>query len=145
MTRLNSALCVVLAIAWLSAFATNTSAQDAAVKALITKLSDADNKVRSNAATELRELLASDSGARTNNRGRRYWEERLRQVKPGMKHQDVQRLLPPVDNSRAEVFSGGTGFRQWRLDDYWNVVVHYYYPDSVHEARAELRRRAREI
>ena len=53
----------------------SASAQDDAVKALIAKLSDVDSDIRANAATNLRKLLASDEGARTNNRGRLYWED----------------------------------------------------------------------
>jgi hypothetical protein len=121
------------------------SAQDDAVKALIAKLSDVDVDVRANAARELRRLLASDDGARTNNRGRLYWEERLNQVQPGMTHDEVKRLLPPIETNIMEIWSGGTGNRGWRLDDYWTVVVHYNYPDSVHEMRPSLRRGARAV
>ncbi len=123
----------------------NTNAQDATVTSLLEKLSDIDNDVHANAATELRELLASDAGARTNNRGRLYWEERLSKVKPGMTHDEVQQLLPPADEGVAESWSGGSGYKQWRLDDYWNITVHYNYPDSVHEMRPTLRRHAREV
>ena len=66
-------------------------------------------------------------------------------MKPGMTHEEVKRLLPPADTRVSEMWSGGTGNRQWRLDDYWMVVVHYYYPDSVHEMRPSLRRHAREV
>lgn len=121
------------------------SAQDDVVQALIAKLSDVDSGIRASAAENLRKLLASDAGARTNNRGRLYWEERLNQVKPGMTHDEVKRLLPPADTTGAEMWSGGTGNRQWRLDDYWTVVVHYYYPEIVHEMRPSLRRHAREV
>jgi hypothetical protein len=144
MTRQVPVLTLLLITLLLSAMATSTLAQDATVKALIAKLSDGDNDVRSKAAAELRQLLAGDSGARTNNRGRLYWEERLRQVKPGMKHDDVQRLLPPTGKSLMEVWSG-TGNRQWRLDDYWTVLAYYNYPDSVHDWTPTLRRRAREV
>ena len=104
------------------------------VENLIVKLGDMDSQARSAAAAELRQLLAGDFGARTNNHGRPYWKERLQQVKPGMTHEVVQRILPPVDKHISEVWSGGTGNRHWRLDDYWVVVVHYNYPDSVHES-----------
>jgi hypothetical protein len=132
-------------ILFASLVGTNASAQDETVKALITKLSDTDSAVRANAAAELRKLLASDAGARTNNHGRLYWEERLTKVKPGMKHEEVERLLPPADDSISEHWSGGTGNRGWRLDDYWTVVVHYNYPDSVHEMRPSLHRRAQAV
>jgi hypothetical protein len=125
--------------------ATNAPAQDATVRALIEKLTNTDSDVRATAAADLRKLLASDAGARTNNHGRLYWEERLRQVKPGMKHDDVQRILPPADNSVMEAFSGRSGNRIWRLDDYWTVLVYYNWPDTVHEWAPTLRRRAREI
>lgn len=134
----------LLATIVLSAISTSASAQDATVKALIEKLSNTDSDVRATAAAELRKLLASDAGARANNHGRLYWNERLNQVKPGMTHDEVKHLLPPADNSIAETWSG-TGNRHWRLDDYWTVTVHYYYPDSVHEMRPSLDRRARAV
>jgi antitoxin component YwqK of YwqJK toxin-antitoxin module len=137
--------CFVMLAAFLRVVA--ASAQDDVVKALIARLSDADSDIRANTARNLRKLLASDEGARTNNRGRLYWEARLNQVKPGMTDDEVKRLLPPADASASGVgtWSGGTGNRQWRLDDYWMVVVHYYYPDSVHETPPSLRRHAREV
>jgi hypothetical protein len=123
------------------------SAQDDAVRALIANLADVDSDIRADAATNLRKLLASVDGARTNNHGRLFWEELLNQVLRGMTHDEVQRLLPPADASvlGIEDWSGGTGNRQWRLDDYWTVLVHYYYPDRVHEMRPSLRRHAREV
>jgi antitoxin component YwqK of YwqJK toxin-antitoxin module len=129
--------------AWLAA--ASASAQDETVTALITKLSDVDSEIRANAAAELRKLLTSDAGARTNNHGRLYWVDRLNQVKPGMTHDEAKRLLPPTHDNIMEAWSGGTGNRTWRLDDYWTVTVHYYYPDSVHEMRPSLHRRARAV
>ena len=120
-------------------------ANDQVVAELLGKLADPDSQVRSDAAAELRRLLAGDFGARTNNHGRLYWEERLRQVKPGMKHEEVLRILPPVDKDISGNWSGGTGNQHWRLDDYWVVGVHYFYPDIVHEMRPTLNRRARDI
>lgn len=125
--------------------ATAASGQDDTVKRLIGELANVDGAVRDGAAAKLRELLASDKGARTNNRGRLYWEERLNQVQAGMSHEEVKRLLPPADASVSEGWSGGSGNRQWRLDDYWMVNVYYYYPDRVHEMRPTLRRQAREV
>ncbi len=119
-------------------------ANDEIVSTLVAKLGDTDGNVRADAAAELR-LLADDFNARTDNHGRLYWEERLRQVKPGMKHEEVLRILPPVDENVAGAWSGGTGFQQWWLDDYWVVSVSYYYPGIVHDMRPTLRRRARQV
>jgi hypothetical protein len=141
MTRLISFLVLTLTVVLP---AIGVSGQDETVKSLVAKLSDVDDDARCKAAEELRKLLASDAGARTNNRGRLYWQERVGQVKPGMTHEEVERLLPPADSSAdgMEHWSGGSGNRGWRLDDYWTVTVYYHYPDKVHEMRPSLHRRA---
>jgi hypothetical protein len=120
-------------------------ADDKIVADFVAKLANVDGDLRAGAAAELRRLLAGDFNARTNNHGRLYWQERIDQVKPGMKHEEVLRILPPVDKQISGQGSGRWHNRQWRLDDYWVVLVNYNNPDTVHEARASLDRRAREV
>lgn len=141
MTRL-----LYLLLLFAALVATEALAQGAAVSSLIEKLADVDSDVRSNAAAELRKLLASDVGARTNNHGRFYWQELVDQIKPEMTHDEVRRLLPSVDDNFPELWSGGGGSKQWRLDDYWTVNVYYYGdPIRVHEMRPSLHHRVRTV
>jgi hypothetical protein len=143
MTQQSSILTPLIATMLLSTISSTVLAQDITVKELISELSDTEGNVRADAAAELRKLLASDKGARTNNHGRLYWQNRVDQVKPGTTDDEVKRLLPSTDTHIMESWSGGTGNRLWRLDDYWTVVVHYYYPDRMHEMRPSLHGRAR--
>lgn len=120
-------------------------ADDKLVNDQIAKLSSPDVGQRLSAAEELRRLLVGDFNATTDNRGRQYWEERLNLVKPGMTHEAVLRVLPPVDKNMSGAGSGQTHNKSWRLDDYWVVIVHYNNPDVVHEMRPSLSRRVRAV
>jgi hypothetical protein len=115
-------------------------------------LADPSQTVRDAAAAEIREALAADPAARTNDHGHEYWDDRLRQIKPGMKHAEVMPLLtaedrPLTDEERliTHLASGGTNNLSMRLDDYWTVNVYYYNPDVVHEMPPQLTRRARNV
>ena len=135
----------IVSVVGLFGMASGALADESRVKDQIAKLASRDSTERSAAAAELRRLLAGDFDAVTNNRGRLYWEERLRQVKPDMKHEEVLKILPPVDKNISGNWSGGTGNQHWRLDDYWTVGVHYHYPDVVHEMRPQLQARVRDV
>jgi hypothetical protein len=62
-----------------------------------------------------------------------------------MKHDEVLRILPPVDENISGNGSGQSHNLQWRLDDYWTVTVYYNNPDLVHEMGPTLNRRARAV
>jgi hypothetical protein len=105
---------------------------------LVAALSDPSNEARALAAASLRRLLAADPGARTNDHGREYWQKRVAKVKPGMRHAQVVKLLPPYDKTLSEerlLWSGpGSGqshYGWWRLDHYWMVSISYRNPDTV--------------
>jgi hypothetical protein len=115
------------------------------VNSQIARLSDADGSARAAAAAELRRLLAGDFNAITNNHGRLYWEEKVRQVKSGMKHEEALRILPPADQNISGAGSGQSHNKSWRLDDYWVVTVYYNNPDLVHEMLPSLNHRARAV
>ncbi|MHC4202449.1 MAG: toxin-antitoxin system YwqK family antitoxin [Planctomycetota bacterium] len=107
---------------------------------LVAALGDPSNEARAAAAASLRRLLAADPSARTNDHGREYWQRRVAAVKPGMKHAEVVKLLPPSDTTRSldqVLWSGGgpaTGSchrAAWGLDHYWSVEIEYINPDIV--------------
>jgi hypothetical protein len=120
-------------------------ADEQLVKSQIARLADRDGDVRAAAAAELRSLLTGDHDAITDNHGRLYWEEEIRQVKPGMKHDDVLRILPPVDKNISGQGTGQTHSKSWRIDDYWTVNVYYHNPDVVQVMSPSLNRRARAV
>ena len=106
----------------------------------VAALSDASNEVRAAAAASLRQLLAANPSAKTNDHGQEHWERQAAKVKPGMKHAEVVTLLPPYDKTLSQerlLWSGaGTGDSHigvWRLDHYWFVTVQYRNPDTVIE------------
>ena len=120
-------------------------AGDEDLSRLVARLHEASNEARAAAAASLRRALAANPSARTNDHGRVYWEQRIAQVNPGMKHAEVVTLLRPHDQGeRGSSGSGVTHVATWRLDHYWIVVVQYRNPDSVIK-RPTLHRRAMSI
>lgn len=105
---------------------------------LVAALHDPSNEARAAAAASLRRLLAADPGVRTNDHGRDYWQKQVAKVKPGMRHAQVVKLLPPYDKTLSEerlLWSGpGSGQSHsgmWRLDHYWMVWIWYRNPECL--------------
>ncbi len=120
-------------------------AGDKDLSKLVARLREASNESRAAAAASLRQALATNPSRRTNDHGREYWEQRTAKVKPGMKHAEVLKLLPPFgQGGTGGMGSGASHVGTWRLDHYWTVVVQYQNPDRVIK-RPELRRRAMSI
>ena len=60
------------------------------------ELSSDNPQIRDQSARRIRELLADNTNSRSNDHGKEYWEQRIRQVKKGMILSEVVELLPPL-------------------------------------------------
>lgn len=98
---------------------------------LVALLSDPDGETRAAAAAELRQLIAANPEAKTNNHGEEYWKKQLESVTAGTKYSEVIKSLPAYGKERSEDWSGRSGNARWRLDHYWTVTIHYRNPDTV--------------
>jgi hypothetical protein len=127
-----------------------TSGLETNLNRLVSQLRDTDDTIRASAAKQIREQLAIDPKRRTRDAGREYWEERIAQVKIGMKHEDVVNLLPSLNmQSTADLLHNGPGsgdwhYSGWRLDHYWTFSILYTNPDRVREL-PKLRGSAMEV
>ncbi len=108
---------------------------------LVALLSNPDGETRAAAAAELRQLIAANPDSKTNDHGEEYWKKRVDSVKVGMKHAEVLKILPPVDQNIPVKGEGQEHVMTWRPDDYWTVTVFYLNPDAVKE-RPRLHREA---
>jgi hypothetical protein len=108
---------------------------------LVALLGNPDSGRRAAAAAELRQLIAANPDAKTNNHGEEYWRKLVDSVKVGMKHAEVLKILPSVDQNIPVQGEGQEHVMTWRLDDYWTVTVFYLNPDAVKE-RPRLYREA---
>jgi hypothetical protein len=113
---------------------------------LVAELSDPSQIVRDAAAASIRQALKVHPDVATNDHGREFWETRIAQIKQGMAHDEVVKLLTADDRplTFAEVSSGQTLYRVTQLDDYWIVLVYYNLTELVHEMRPVLTRRIRD-
>jgi antitoxin component YwqK of YwqJK toxin-antitoxin module len=111
---------------------------------LVALLGNPDSGRRAAAAAELRQLIAANPDAKTNNHGEEYWRKLVDSVKVGMKYSDFIKLLPDSAHGIMENYSGRSGVGQWRLDHYWIASIYYKNPDIVFES-PKLDERAMEV
>src|SRR5687768_10715014 len=131
-------LATVLASAALaSATAPDPADDDAAVARHIQTLSDPDGKTRAAAAAELRRIVAKyPSGTiylQAKDGGEAGWQEKVKKVVPGMKKEEVLKLLPKfeVAPEGAEIADGDSHVVSYRLDYHWTVRISYRNTDKV--------------
>lgn len=122
---------LILAFITLSGCNTTCKVQTENPLVLVASLSNQNSVSRAKAAKELRQLIADDPSLKTNDHGKDYWMKLAESVKPGMKHSEVIKILPPYRSEMSSLSSGSCHIRIWRLDHYWVVTVYYNRLDKV--------------
>lgn len=111
---------------------------------LVALLSNPDGETRAAAAAELRQLIAANPDAKTNDHGEEYWKRFFKSVTAGTKYSDFKKLLPDSAHALMDNHSGWSGTATWRLDHYWIVSISYRDPDEVC-VRPKLRSQAMSV
>ena len=99
-----------------------------AAPALVKALSDSRSDVRAFAAEALRSILAADPSNVPNWHSEAFWKQRIAQLKGGMPLEEALKILLPelspaerIGRTEMGVWSGTSGWSNYRLDDYWAV------------------------
>jgi hypothetical protein len=110
---------------------------EAAIKEHIKALHAPNSQTRAGAAAELRRIVARYPSKTvylaTKDGGEAAWQEKVKQVKPGMTKAEVLKLLPAFAESpeQSEIGSGDSHIVTYRLDYHWVVRISYRNTDKV--------------
>jgi hypothetical protein len=98
---------------------------------LVAALSDPQSEVRAAAAAKLKLIAAENQKVVA--QAESYWREKIAAVKPGMKKEDVEVMLPPFA-AQPDKLIGGSGSSHtetYRLDYHWMVTIAYLNKGEV--------------